>query len=176
MIVVYLVEKLSEFVESECPWPRSQERVTGSWREWHTLPSCFLKTSFSYISDLRPVLPCCMFSFRVSNQMYARISSYACCMFSPFLSLFYHPTNIWWRMQVLQQFSSALYHFLSLRSTCPHQHPLLKLSQCERPRFTPIQNSNMIMVFAYFFSIYVFTYQTGGHNILDCMPSSILWN
>ena len=64
---------------------------------------------------------------------------------------FDHPNNFWWEMQIMKLlvvYSSSLPYFLApLTPNYILQHPLLELSQptflpqCERPRFTPIQNN-----------------------------------
>jgi hypothetical protein len=65
-------------------------------------------------------------------------------------SQFDYPNNIWWWSQVitfLAMYSSPLTcRLVPLRRKDPPQHPIslhpqsLYLPQCDRPRFTPIQN------------------------------------
>ena len=71
-------------------------------------------------------------------------------------------------------------HLVPLRTKYSPQHHILKhpqptfLPQCQRPRFTPIQNKSKNYSPVHL-NLYIFGYQTGGQKILHLVTASIPW-
>ena len=117
-----------------------------------TPTSHFLKIHFNIIFPSAQVTPKWAFFPQVSNQnpVYASPLTHSRYMSRPsYSSRFYHPNNTGCGVQIfkllIMLFSSFLCYLIPLTPKYSPQHPILKtptfLPQCERPRFTPIQNN-----------------------------------
>jgi hypothetical protein len=99
---------------------------------------CFPKNHFNIILPCTPSSSDWSLPFRLSIQNFVRVSHspHACYMTS--LShppWFYHPNNIWWRVQTVGlfiRFSPTSCHFIPLRSKYSPKHPAPKHS-CSFP-------------------------------------------
>ena len=120
----------------------------------HIPTSHFLKIHPSNILPSTPASPKRSLSLRLSRQnpVYASPLPHTRYMLRPsHCSRFDHANNVEWGVQVIKLlimlFSPLPCYLVPLRPKYYPQHPILKhplptfLPQCERPRFTPIQNS-----------------------------------
>jgi hypothetical protein len=155
--VALLVKKFPAFYETKRFITLHHRSPTSARLIQSTHPRPHLpEINFSIIVHLRPDLPTCIFPLGIpTNILYAFLISHAC--YKPRLtypSRPDHPCNIWYRIQITEllitRFSPASCHFTLLWSKYSQQHPVLKhphtvfLPYCERPSFTPIQNSKYI--------------------------------
>ena len=120
----------------------------------HTPTSYFLKIHLNIILPSTPGSPKWSLSltFPHQNPVYVSPLSHTRHMPRPtHSSLFYRPNNTGWAVQTIQLLITSFLHSpvtpSLLGPKCSPQHPILKNpqpifhTQCERPSFTPIQNS-----------------------------------
>ena len=140
----------------------------------HTPTSHFLKIHLNIILPFTLVSPKWSLSLRFpyQNPVYACPLPHTCYVPCPsHSSLFYHPHNIGWAVRVIKflimYFSSLPCYIIPLRPKYYPQHPILEnpkptfLPQCERPRFTTIQN-NRLNYSSVYLDLHIFGQQTEG--------------
>ena len=122
--------------------------------------------------------------FPHQSPVYTSPLTYTCYMHYPsHSSWFVHPNNICWEVRIInlliRQSSPFPCYLLSLKSYWypPHHHILRHsqptfLLQCERPHFTPIQNSKQNYS-SVNLNLYIFGQPTGRPKILHRMIGSI---
>ena len=124
----------------------------------HTSTFYFLKINLNIILPFTPWSPQWSVSLRFPPpKLCIRLSSpHTRYMPRPsHISLFYHPNNIGWAVQIIQllimQLPSLPCYLVSSRPKYSPQYPQPAfLPQCERPRFTPIQHNRQIYSSVYF--------------------------
>ena len=145
-------------MEPDGSLPHSQEPDTCPYPEPDGFSLCpasnLSKIHFNIILSSMPRSSKCSPSLRFPHQNPESTSPlpHTCCLLCPSQpSWFDNPNNIWWGIQSITL--PVMYSFpfscqlVRLRFKCPPQHHILEnpqptfLPQCDRPSFTPTQNS-----------------------------------
>jgi hypothetical protein len=121
------------------------------------LPPCFSKIHYNIVSHLRVGLPSTLFLSGFPTKILYTSAFFRLYMPRPsHISRFYHPHNIWCRVQVtkfIMQFSPATCYFLILRSKYSPQHPIFRRTQSfffpyfGRPSFALRQTRTFFSIF-----------------------------